>query len=259
MSKATTLGNRAGPHLIQVAFVIAFLAVWDISVRLGWVNALFLSGPGPTFRALGEILLQALPDLAATLSSFAIAFIVGVALALAVGMVLNLSRFAHDTFVPLLVLGVTIPKVTMLPLFVLWFGTGKLTVIIYGAVSAFFPMVVNVAAAGLEVKPNQLLLAKSVGYGHFRTFGKVVLPAMLPVLAYGLAYACNAAMMGVFIVELAQSQAGMGALIHDLAITFQTSKLYAAVLLTIVVTVLINVSLWYVARRLSRWRSSGHQ
>jgi ABC-type nitrate/sulfonate/bicarbonate transport system permease component len=77
---------------------------------------------------------------------------------------------------------------------------------------------------------------------------------MLPVLSSGLFYACNAAFMGVFIVELALSRFGMGAMIHDLAVTFRTAELYAAVILTAATTVVINMALWSLARYFSRWR-----
>jgi ABC-type nitrate/sulfonate/bicarbonate transport system permease component len=62
-------------------------------------------------------------------------------------------------------------------------------------------------------------------------------------------------MMGVFIVELALSRFGMGALIHDFAVTFKTPELYAAVLLTAAITVAINMALWYLARYFGRWRA----
>jgi NitT/TauT family transport system permease protein len=241
--------------MIQVGVIVLFLLIWELSVRLGWIDSLFLAGPIDTLVNLAPTTRLAIPYLYATLTGFAVAFGLGVALAMILGFALNISRYAYATFMPLLVVGVTIPKVTLLPLFVLWFGIEKTTVIVYAALSAFFPMIVNVAAAGLEVKPNQILLARAMGYNHLQVYRKVIFPAMLPILASGLFYACNAAMMGVFIVELALSRFGMGALIHDLAVTFRTAELYAAVLLTAAITAAINMALWYLARHFGRWRT----
>jgi ABC-type nitrate/sulfonate/bicarbonate transport system permease component len=150
---------------------------------------------------------------------------------------------------------VIIPKVTLLPLFVLWFGIEKATIVVYGALSAFFPMVVNVSAAGQEVKPAQITLARVMGYSKIQTYRKVIIPAMLPVLTSGLFYACNAALMGVFIVELALARFGIGAFVRNLATTFRTPELYAAIILTSLITVIINMLLWSLARRLGRWRA----
>ena len=251
----TFTGRRFLPLAIQLGVIVAFLLIWELSVRQGWIDSIFLASPIETFANLASTARMAIPNLYATLTGFVAAFALGVVMAVILGFALNMSRYAYATFMPLLVLGVTIPKVTLLPLFVLWFGIEKTTVIVYAALSAFFPMIVNVAAAGLEVKPNQVLLARAMGYNQMQIYRKVIFPAMLPVLASGLFYACNAAMMGVFIVELALSRFGMGALIHDFAVTFKTAELYAAVLLTAAITVAINMALWYLARYFGRWRA----
>jgi len=242
------------PLAIRLLAIAIFIAVWDLAVRLGWIDPLFLASPLETIEHLVPVTAHAAPDLAATLIAFGTAFVTGVLFALAIGFAISLSNYSRQVLLPLLVLGVTIPKVTLLPLFILWFGIAQTPVIVFGALSGFFPMVVNVMTAAGEVKPNQILLAKAMGFGSLQIFWKVTLPAMLPVLISGLFYACNASMMGVFIVELALARHGLGAVVHDLAVTFQTADMYAAVLLTASITVAINMALWYAARYFGRWR-----
>ena len=240
---------------IQVGFVAAVLLIWHLAATLGWVDSLFLATPLATARVFVSTAILSEPHLAATLSSFIVALLLGVFAAMAVGFVISFSRYNYFVFMPILALGVTIPKVTLLPLFVLWFGIGKTTIIIYGALSAFFPMVVNVSAAAQEVRPAQLTLARAMGYSQIQTYRKVILPAMLPVLTSGLFYACNAALVGVFLVELFLARYGMGAFIRDLATTFRTPELYAAIILVSLVSIVINMSLWFLARRFSSWRT----
>jgi ABC-type nitrate/sulfonate/bicarbonate transport system permease component len=247
--------NKSISLMIQIGVVVILFALWDLSVRFDWVDSLFLTSPQETFAKIIPVAVGARADFLITAVSFFVAFVLGVSMALLVGFMLNRSLFAHATFMPLLVLGVTVPKVTLLPLFVLWFGVEKTTVVVYAALSAFFPMVVNVAAAGREVKPSQILFARASGFNELQIYRKVIFPAMLPVLISGLFYACNAAVTGVFIVELAQSRSGVGAVIHDLAVTFRTAELYAAVFLTATLTVTINIGLWQLARYFGRWRT----
>ncbi len=242
-------------RLIQILFVASILLVWQLAASLGWVDNLFLATPLATARAFVKTAILSEPHLAATLSSFALAIVLGVAVALIVGFLINESRYSYFVFMPLLALGVTIPKVTLLPLFVLWFGIEKSTIVIYGALSAFFPMVLNVSAASQEVKPAQITLARAMGYSGLQTYRKIVLPAMIPVLTSGLFYACNAALMGVFIVELVLARYGVGAFVRDLATTFRTPELYAAIILVSLITVIINMSLWLLARHFGRWRA----
>lgn len=242
-------------RLIQILFVASILLVWQLAASLGWVDNLFLATPLATARAFVKTAILSEPHLVATLSSFALALVLGVAVALIVGFLINESRYSYFVFMPLLALGVTIPKVTLLPLFVLWFGIEKSTIVIYGALSAFFPMVLNVSAASQEVKPAQITLARAMGYSGLQTYRKIVLPAMIPVLTSGLFYACNAALMGVFIVELVLARYGVGAFVRDLATTFRTPELYAAIILVSLITVIINMSLWLLARHFGRWRA----
>jgi NitT/TauT family transport system permease protein len=243
------------PLVIRTGAIVLFLILWEIAVRLEWIDSLFLAGPIAAARELVPVAWAAIPDIAATLIEFVAAFTSGVAAAMLIGFAINLSPYAYKVFMPLLVLGVSIPKVTLLPLLLLWFGIGKPPIIVFGALSGFFPMIVNVMAAAAEVKPNQLLLAKAMGFGTLQIFRKVTLPSMLPVLSSGFYYACNASMMGIFIVELALARHGLGVVVHGYAITFKTAELYAAVIVTASITVVINMALWYMARYFGRWRA----
>lgn len=255
VSTASTRRHVLLTHLIQLVFVASVLLVWQMAASLEWVDSLFLATPLATARAFVATAILSEPHLAATLSSFALALILGVAAALLVGFLINESRYTYFVFMPLLALGVTIPKVTLLPLFVLWFGIEKTTIVVYGALSAFFPMVLNVSAASQEVKPAQITLARAMGYSGLQIYRKVVLPAMIPVLTSGLFYACNAALMGVFIVELVLARFGVGAFVRELATTFRTPELYAAIVLISFITIIINMSLWVLARHVSKWRA----
>jgi NitT/TauT family transport system permease protein len=257
MSAAAISSRRhvALTRLIQIAFAASALLIWQLAASLGWVDSLFLATPLATARVFVKTAILSEPHMAATLSSFALSLVFGVAAALIVGFLINQSRYTYFVFLPLLAIGVTIPKVTLLPLFVLWFGIEKSTIVIYGALSAFFPMVLNVSAASQEVKPAQITLARAMGYSGLQTYRKVILPAMIPVLTSGLFYACNAALMGVFIVELVLARYGVGAFIRDLATTFRTPELYAAIVLVSLITVIINMSLWTLARHFSKWRA----
>jgi NitT/TauT family transport system permease protein len=240
--------------LIRIVALLAFLVLWEVSVRLGWIDKLFLAGPIDAVLRLSPVASKVAPDIVATLIEFCAAFGLGVAFALALGFALNSSPYATKAFKPLLALGVSVPKVTLLPLFLLWFGIGKTPIIIFGALSGFFPMIVNVMAASDEIKPNQIMLARAMGFGRLDILRKVTIPAVLPVLSSGMFYACNAAMMGVFIVELRIARQGLGVVVGGYSVTFQTPNLYAAVILTASITVAINMALWYVARYFGHWR-----
>ena len=240
--------------IIRWGSIFMMILVWDLAVRLGWIDKLFLASPYLTTISFKESWEMALPHLKATLWEFSLAFFLAVCLGISLGLIIGIIRHLYKLLSPLILLGITIPKVTLLPLFILWFGIGKSTIIIYGILSGFFPMVINTMAGVLEVKPSYIIAARSMGYSTLQIYRKVVLPSMLPVIASGLFLCSVHAMIGVFIMEMALARIGLGALIYQLAVTFRTGELYAVILLTASITLIINGALWYVSREFGKWR-----
>ena len=242
-------------QLMRWGFIALFLIAWELSFRLEWIDPLFIAGPIGSTAALPAVWNMAGVHAYNTLYTFFIAFISASVAGSLLGFGIGSTRYLYKMFMPLLILGVSIPKVVLLPLFILWFGIGKLTIITYAAISGFFPMIINTMAATQEVRPNQLLIAKAMGYGKLAIYRKVILPSMLPVLSSGLFYACHSSMTGIFIMEMALARFGLGAMVYSLAVTFRTGELYAGVILTASIVIVINVVFWSIARYFSKWRS----
>lgn len=254
MAKKKKVGIGIHAQLMRWGFVALFFIFWELCFRLEWIDPLFLAGPIDSFRALPEVIGISKPHVYATVGAFFIAFFASSFVGAVLGFGIGSVNYLYKTFMPLLILGVSIPKVVLLPLFILWFGIGKLTIITYAALSGFFPMIINTMAAVKEVKPNQVLIAQAMGFGKLQIYKKVVFPSMLPVLSTGLFYACHSSMTGIFIMEMALARYGLGAMVYSLAVTFRTGELYAGVLLTASITIVINVALWSLARYFGKWR-----
>ena len=167
---------------IGAVAVVIFVGVWQFVTSAGIVERIFLASPlaivevaYEQFFVTGDIYPNILVSLKEAVLGFGLAIVFGVLLGLAMGRFDRVRRVLE----PFVMALYSTPSVALLPLFVLWFGIEKTTVISYAALSAFFPMIVNVAAAGSEVKPNQVLLARAMGYSHLQIYRKVVFPAML--------------------------------------------------------------------------------
>jgi ABC-type nitrate/sulfonate/bicarbonate transport system permease component len=190
----------------------------------------------------------------ASLISFSIGFLLAITLGMGLGLIIGTTRYLDRFLSPLIPLGLTIPKVTLLPLFILWFGIGRSTVIIYAMIAGFFPMIINTISGVVEVKPIYIVYARSMGYSTFQIYRKVIFPAMLPVISSGLFLSSVLTLMGVFVVEMAFFRIGLGALINDLAVALRTGELYAVILITATISFIINGAFWYISRRFSKWR-----
>lgn len=246
--------NRFHIHIIRWSSIAFLILIWDATVRFGWVDELFIASPCLTILSLKRAWGIVLPHMKATLVEFSIGFLLAVSLGMSMGLIIGTKRYLNKLLSPLIPLGLTIPKVTLLPLFLLWFGTGRSTVIIYGMVSGFFPMIINVISGVVEIKPIYIVCARSMGYSTFQIYRKVILPAMLPVICSGLFLSSVLTLMGVFVVEMAFFRIGLGALIYDLSTSFRTGELYATILITAALSFIVNGVFWYISRRFGKWR-----
>src|SRR5262249_6095390 len=90
MRATTTFPNRRHlPLAIQLGTIALFLLIWELSVGRGWVDSLFLASPTDTFASLAGTMMLALPHLTATMTTFLVAFVLGVGGAVLLGLALN--------------------------------------------------------------------------------------------------------------------------------------------------------------------------
>ncbi|MBI4528191.1 MAG: ABC transporter permease subunit [Deltaproteobacteria bacterium] len=230
------------------------LLLWEIAVRLEWIDPLFLASPTQVANVFPGIWSTALTHLVSTLSEFTLAVTLAVLAGVAAGFLVGSSPHFYQLLGPIAALGVVIPKVTLIPLFLLWFGLGKSAIVFYGFLSGFFPVFLNSMAGVREVKPSYLVAARAMGCAPWEIGLKVVLPAAMPVLVSGIFMGSVQAMIGLLIMEMAMARYGLGAWIYSLAVNFKTAELYGAVVITVAVSLSINLSLYYLSERLSVWR-----
>jgi len=150
-----------------------------------------------------------------------------------------------------------VPRITFLPILVIWFGIGiwsKLAVVFLGAV---IPITI---AAYSGVKTNEarfLRVARSFGASGFKIFTSIILPGTVPFIFTGLKYGAGRALLGVVVGELYASTAGIGHMIADAGNTLQTDVVFVGVLIFTVTGLVINGLLDRIEKRFERWRPEG--
>ena len=149
-------GNGRLETALPWLFVIGFLLVWQLACLVFHIPAFVL--PSPTLIAaslqkqIGPIMENSWVTLLRTLVGFAIAVVLGVLLGLAIGM----FRFIYRGLYPVLVGFNSIPKVAVVPVFVIWFGIGTIPAVLTAFLVSFFPIAVNVATGLATIEPELL-------------------------------------------------------------------------------------------------------
>ncbi len=241
---------------MQIAIILTFLAFWELSVRLDWLNSNFVASPTSALAELSKLLVtgQIAGDLRFTFSEIAIAYGLAVSVGVGLGLIIGTRKYLFDVFDPIVITMFAIPKIILFPIFMLWFGVGFNSKMAYGAFAGVFPILINTIAGVRDVKPQFVLLAKSIGASSTQLYGKVLIPALVPMLFAGLRLGLIITGVSVVVAEMVVSTAGLGRTIIELTNKLQAGPVYAIVILLSAIMITINHSLLIIERRQSKFR-----
>ena len=239
---------------LQVASVLAVLAVWEGLARAGWVDPLFVPAPTAVARSFPSLGGVALGGLADTLAKTAIAYALSIVLGVAAGLFLGSARAVDETLRPFVIALYGMPKILVLPWIVLLLGYGTMPAIVYGTLHGFFPILVLVTGAVRDVDRQLLVVARAFGARPWQLYLKVILPAVVPAVLAALRLGVVFCLLGVLIVEMFAGVRGMGSLMGALANGFRAPELFAATALVSAASIAIVLALDGLNERLSRWR-----
>ncbi|MGH7358837.1 MAG: ABC transporter permease, partial [Candidatus Rokuibacteriota bacterium] len=235
--------SPARRRFIQGVSLAALLAGWELTVRAGWVDPLFVPGPSAVARALRRIAPDAAGLLGETLGKTLVAYLLAVALGVGTGLLIGGVRYLHDVLNPFLVALYALPKILVLPWILLSFGLGMTPAVVYGVLQGFFPICLLVAGGVRDIDRMPLRVARSMGATSWQLYRKVVLPAVLPAVLAGMRLGIVFCLLGVLVVEMFGGIRGMGFLLVSLANAFRAPELFAATGLVSVLSIAIVLGL----------------
>ena len=243
-------------YLIGGGTLAAFLLIWEIVERSGLIDPMFISSPTLVAQAGAELIKD--PDFWRDVKVSGSEFLYGYASAAAVGIPLGLamgwSRRLSYVFGPFIDTLNAVPRVTLLPLIIIWFGIGiwsKVVVVFLGAV---IPIVIS-AYSGVKTNELRFLnMARSFTASRLKIFSSIILPGTVPFIFTGLKYGAGRALLGVVVGELYAATAGLGHMIADAGNTFQTDVVFFGVLIFTATGLVVFALLDRLERRFERWR-----
>ena len=246
--------QRAGRVVARSYSLVALILIWEIASRI-LDNPIFLPGLGTVANSRlelgrsGELFADLGVSTWRALAGFCIAVAVGVPLGLAMGW----FTWIDDFWSSIISLSFPIPKIGLIPLFILWLGIGdtsKITVIVAGAI---YPVIMN-TYSGVKGTPRYLVWsAQTLGATTLEVLYKVVLPHTLPFIFAGLRLAMGIAWILLFAAEMVAASAGLGFRVLYAQRLLDTPVVFAS--LTIIATLgfAFDRLLYYLGRSLCDW------
>jgi ABC-type nitrate/sulfonate/bicarbonate transport system permease component len=192
--------------------LLALVVAWEIAARAQLVSAFLLPSASSVAERIvadavsGEVFRSLFLTLYRAILGFALAAAGGVALGIAIARIAAVRWF----FDPLVSIGMPMPKIAFLPVFMLWFGLFDASKILLVAFSAIFPVIVASWSATDAVDKFLIWSARSAGAGERRLLWEIVLPAALPQILTGLQVALPITLIVTIVCEMAMGGEGLG-------------------------------------------------
>jgi len=243
--------------LSRWASLLALFAAWEMLARAHVFSDFLL----PSFSAVvarlatdvasGDLLLAVGLTLYRALAGFALAAVAGVATGILIAR-LPLARWFFD---PLVSIGLPMPKIAFLPIFILWFGVFDQSKILMAAFSAVFPVIVASWAAAEGVERVMLWSALSLGARRRQLLWEIALPAALPQIFTGLQVALPISLIVEIVSEMAMGGEGIGGTIITEMRFADSPGVFSGIIAIAIVGSILVKAMELIRRRLLVWHA----
>jgi NitT/TauT family transport system permease protein len=238
-----------------LAFV-AIVALWQASSSLGLLSPVAMPSPLSVANALYDLAASGKLGIhiGQSLYRIGLGWLIGTAAGLAIGLAMGIFSVARAIGIPVTAALFPIPKIALLPLFILWFGIGESSKVATIALGVFFPTVISAYSAVDNVQRNLIRMAQSFGVPAPSIVAKIILPAAMPGILAGFRISSSIALILVVAAEMIGAEYGIGAFILAAGNLMQTDQLVAGVVVLSILGLAISVVLGRIERRVLRWR-----
>ena len=243
------------PWIAPVLFAVILL-LWEAGSRAGVISPIVLPAPSEAVAALVDLVRTGAlwQHLSASLYRLVLGWSAGSLVGVTLGLLIGLFSLARATLVPVVSALFPIPKIALLPLFIVWFGIGegsKVATIFFGTL---FPTVIATYGGVAGVDRGLIRMGQSFGLSWRSVVRKIVLPGALPAILSGMRISVSIAIILLVAAEMIGAEYGIGAYILLAGNLYAIDQLIAGVAMLSVLGLCAGWLLGRVERWTLRWR-----
>jgi len=257
------IGAMAREQALPLLTVAGVLLAWEAFVRGRGIAPIYLPAPSSIatylFRMIadGSMLYHLGVTLLRIVAGFLVAAVAGVAAGVFMGMSPTVARIADPWIAALYPL----PKISLIPLLIIWLGTGEAYKILISAVTAFFPIVISTYAGIRQADAGLIKAAEDLGATRRQIQMKVVIPSAIPSIFAGFRLGMGVAIILVVAAEMigGSGRSGMGYLLINAGQVMETEKVFASLIVLAVVGVVVTKLQEWIDGRVAPWAVTRHE
>ena len=182
-------------------------------------------------------------------------FMIAIFLSFLIAVLMDSLYGFKKTVYPLIIISQTLPIIILAPLFVIWFGYGYTPKLVIVILICFFPMTISLIQS-LSIVDRELIdLMRSMGSSKYQIYKYVKLPASMTGFFSGLKIAATYSIMGATIGEWVGGKNGLGVYMIRAKQSFATDRVFAAILVITVLSILLLKLIEYIEAKTMPWAS----
>lgn len=259
MNTLASFYRKREQTILGGGFILLLVLAWQsipLLVSLPRGISLFFTTPVEVIKAFHQLVVR--NEIQSHVYISAVEFVVGLALAILVGLPLGLvmgrSKILDAMLDPFVTAFNATPRLVFLPLLILWVGIGIWSKIMIVFVGAVFPLLINTYEGVKNIDRVLVNVVRSFGANEWQTMKIVVLPNSVPYIVVGLRLAIGRALLGVVVGEFFAASRGLGYMIANAATNYKVNVVFVGVAIFMGLALILTHLVKRLESRLSRWR-----
>jgi NitT/TauT family transport system permease protein len=233
--------------------IVGFFVLWEAICWLFNVSDIIVPKPSQVIVTLIQRAPALWPHTLQTLYTTLVGFGFGIVIGIALGVLIGSSRLAYAVAYPLLVGFASIPKVAVVPIFVLWFGAGTVPAVLTAMIMCIFPIVVNVATGLATTEPELEDVMRALRATKMDILWNVGLPRTMPFFFASLKVSVTLAFVGTVISETVASNRGIGNVMMIASSNFDVPLVFAGLMILAFLGVSLYAIFSLIEGRITGW------
>jgi len=250
------VSERTVERILSVLSPLILLALWELTARAGLIDTRFFPAPSLIFATLWQMVQtgELWTHVSISLRRIAVGFVLGAVPGVIVGLAMGLFGPIRAIIQPLVDATFPIPKIAVLPLFIMVFGIGEESKYAIIAVAVIYLVLINTVAGVRNIEKIYLDVGKNFHASRLMMFTDIALPGALPLIVAGLKLGMGVALLVIVAAEFVGAKSGIGYLIWTSWQVFQVEKMYVGLLVSAVLGFGTAILLGWLERVLIPWR-----
>ena len=249
-------------RLLSVLSPLILLGLWELFAQLRVIDTRFFPAPSSIFGVLWQMMRPS-PQfpigelwfhLGISLERIVIGFLIGAVPGIVVGLAMGLFSPIRAVIQPLIDATFPIPKIAILPLFIMIFGIGEESKYAIIATAVIYLVLINTVAGVRNIDRIYLDVGKNFHASRLMMFTDIAFPGALPLIVAGVKLGMGVALLVIVSAEFVGAKSGLGYLIWTSWQVFQVEKMYVGLMVIAVVGFASAILLTWVERVLVPWK-----